>query len=276
MDITISWQKELFPELSMPSTPVNWGDIILKLLVKGCCESSEHAGNIQAFEPGADILDYRISELAEAQPLDPLKEGNAYFVWQGRVRLLGQSQQRSLPYSAALLGPGDLFGADHLFCQAPLSYQAVAASTCQVVRVPYAYLTFWADHSPPLSKYWSKRMEQRTQQLFFKRFTPLQTLPSRVLTRRLLSQIQELQIDAGTILGTAIRPYAGYFWLRSGRLASPTAPAQPLAIGYGWSSYDLDLADGVAQTPLRLFHLQRCLLEAPDLLPITSKLQSSC
>jgi CRP-like cAMP-binding protein len=267
-------QNEPFYRNLKPQLVNQWGNRFLRFINQDPCFSDRLLSHVQTFEAGYTILDYKIAKGAEAQPVGTSRQANAYLVLHGRVRILGQSQQRHLPYSVSLLHPGELFGADHVFCEAPLSYQAVAATTCQVVQVPYSYLSFWIDQQPSLGSYWSRCLEQRIQQLFFKRFTPLQTVPSQVLASRLLTRLRERQVDAGMVLGEVMQPYTGYFWVRSGSLTNPSAPNRTLSIGYGWSSEDRYLADGVAQTPLRLLHLQSSAWETPDLLPIMDRLRA--
>lgn len=256
-------QNKPFCRNLKPQFDNQWGHQFPRFINQDSCFADRLLSHVQTFEAGCVILEYTIPEGAEAQPVATSRQANAYFVLHGQVRILGQSQQRHLPYSACLLHPGELFGADHVFCEAPLSYQAVAATTCQVVQVPYSYLSFWIDQHPRLRSYWSSCLEQRIQQLFFKRFTPLQTLPSHLLASRLLSRLRELPVDAGMILGETIQPYTGYFWVRSGYLTSPSAPNRTLSMGYGWSSEDRYLADGVAQTPLEVASFAILCLGSP-------------
>jgi CRP-like cAMP-binding protein len=267
-------QKDTCYRHTIASRSVKGGSSLLRLVDLGYSIPQAVASQVQTFEPGGDILDYKIADWARPQPVATGRQADAYFVVQGRVRIIGQSQQRTLPYSAALLHPGELFGVDHLFVADPLSYRAVAATTCQVVRVPYSDLSFWIDQQPMLGTYWSYCLEWRVKQLFFKRFTPLQALPSNVLTSRLLPQIQELRVAADITLGEAIKPYAGYFWLRSGDLISQSASSHPLSIGHGWSGSHRYLADAVAQTPLRLFHLPSRVWEASNLSPLMHQFMS--
>lgn len=231
---------------------------------------------LQSVRAGFDILDYHVPAWAETLPTASAYSPSAYFVVRGRVRILGQSQRRSRPYSAALLQPGDLFGADHLFYGAPLSYRAVASTHCQVLRVPCGHLAVWAEQFPALATHWSRCIEQRVQQVFFKRFTPLQTLPTHILSRQLIAQIQELQVACGTSLAEATRSHRGYFWLRSGHVVSPSTTHPAISLGQGWTSEGCPWADGVAQTSVRLLHLRAAHGgQAPDLLPILNRLTSS-
>ncbi|MFH7243844.1 MAG: Crp/Fnr family transcriptional regulator [Spirulina sp.] len=237
------------------------------------CLTVHGSSRIQTFKTGFDIFDYQVPPWAETLPTAEDYSPSAYFVVRGRVRILGQSQRRARPYSAALLHPGDFFGADHLFYAAPLSYRAVAASSCQVLQIPCSHLALWADQFPGLAAHWGRCIEQRVQQVFFKRFTPLQTLPTHVLSTQLISQIQELQVDCGTPLAAAVHPYQGYFWLRSGHLVGPSASHPSPVLGQGWSSDHCPWPEGVAQTPVRLLHLGASRArEAADLLPVLNPL----
>lgn len=210
---------------------------------------------VTSFEPGQAVYDYQVPSPLATQSVPFCRQTNAHIVLAGRVRVLCQNQQRELPYSASLLGAGDIFGIDHRLFAAPLSYQVVAASSCRIAQVPWDDLNIWLDLHPCLKDYWRRRMQQRAQQIFFKQFTPFRVWPSTTLTKLLLSQIEEQQVAVGKTLKEDIVPYEGWFWLRSGCLELQQRNKQAVPIGSSWSSRQSLLADGVARTPLRLFQL---------------------
>lgn len=210
----------------------------------------------KTFDVGEAIFDYQVPPEVEAQPASFAPAQNGYILIEGRVRVLCHHRQRLLPYSASLLGKGELFGADHLLYEAPLSYQAVASSPCQVVQVTRNVLTAWLNRYPDLRVRWHHQAKQRALQVFFKRFTPLRVVPSKTLTHLLLSHIQERRIQPGVSLQEAVRPYEGLFWLRSGRLELKGAGHGAVPLGSSWSSDQQDFAEGIARTSVRLLHLK--------------------
>jgi hypothetical protein len=65
-------------------------------------------------------------------------------------------------------------------------------------------------------------------------------------------------------------PYAGYFWVRSGRLFAPTSATSPLMMGRGWR--DRAFADYVAAVPSQIYQLQFQPWETGEMFPILEKL----
>lgn len=228
--------------------------------------------DIQAFYTGSTLTIYPTPQQPTSDPVSPAASDLGYLVLRGRVRLLCESKRRKRPCSADLLHPGDIFGADHIFCSSPLSYTALAASSCQIASVTLAQLTELSHQYPAIKAYWQQQMHQRAQQVFFKRFTLLQTLPTKVLRRLLLPRLKERHLAAGAILGETLRPYQGYFWLRSGALNWPDAPGHTLPIGYGWSDRNQQILDGVAQTPVVIYQMSFQPWEVRDLAPVLDKL----
>lgn len=234
----------------------------------------------QSFCTGTDLLSYHVPRQPEFAPdssdpplINPSERG--YLIVKGRVRLLCDSDQREQPYSATVLTAGDLLGIDHWFGSDPLSYQAVAASDCELTTVSYSQLANLMDQYPTLRIHWHEQMQRRTQQIFFKRYTSLQSLPSKVLNCLLLPRLQEIRLAAGSLLSNAPMPATGYFWLRSGELSCLSTPEQTLPIGSGWCDRTRSLAHWVARTPSLIYHLQVQPWETTEILPILEKLGSS-
>ncbi|MGP1383651.1 MAG: Crp/Fnr family transcriptional regulator [Thainema sp.] len=237
----------------------------------------------QSFCTGTDLLSYHVPRQPEFAPdssdpplIDPSERG--HLIVKGRVRLLCNSDQREQPYSATVLTAGDLIGIDHWFGSAPLSYQAVAASDCELTAVSYSQLTHLMDQYPALRIHWHQQMRRRTQRIFFKRYTSLQSLPTKILNCLLLPRLQEISLAAGSLLSSALLPDEGYFWLRSGELSCLSDPEQTLPMGSGWTGWcdrTRSLDDWVARTPSLIYHLQVQPWETAEILPILEKLALS-
>ena len=166
-------QNKPFCRNLKPQFDNQWGHQFPRFINQDSCFADRLLSHVQTFEAGCVILEYTIPEGAEAQPVATSRQANAYFVLHGQVRIF-----RPKPAAPSALlcvstpSRRTLLELTMSFVKRPLSYQAVAATTCQVVQVPYSYLSFWIDQHPRLRSYWSSCLEQRIQQLFFKTIYP--------------------------------------------------------------------------------------------------------
>jgi hypothetical protein len=228
--------------------------------------------NTFSFLTGSPLLTYKVPEQAGSQFASFDLSTDVYIILQGRVRLVSTSQYRYRPCSAAVLGVGDIFGGDHLFCSEPFSYRAVAASSCKVHRVPYSQLVVLFNQYPELQTGLIRQIQKRAKLIFFKQLTRLYSLPSRLLENLLLPRLGEGCLTSGEVLARAINPFAGYFWLKSGTLHCPSVSAYTMPVGFGWSHRDTHLADWVAATPVQLYQLPLPCGEMAELMPILERL----
>jgi CRP-like cAMP-binding protein len=130
-------------------------------------------GAIAKFNQSFTIAPFQLGELISAT--DPAAV--LYVVCEGRVRIVGESSLHQREVSVVVLEPGDTFGAEALFCDRPLSYQAIAATSGAVARIPIAALKPWLTTLPDLQERLKRSTYQREQLLFFKTATPLYALP---------------------------------------------------------------------------------------------------
>lgn len=186
-----------------------------------------------------------------------------YRVRQGRVRIFCYSSKRNRLVSAMVLEAGEVFGADHLFCEHPLAYRAIAASPCQVMAIPPSRRQLLTAPNSPFYSALQDLAQRRSQLIFFKQFTDLYALPSSCLQHELLPRITAQHLRAGDRL----RPTAGaensWFWLRSGQLWRE--PGR-VAIGSAWSSQDLMAGSWIAQSPVVIYQLLLTPWETADFL----------
>jgi ATP-binding cassette subfamily B protein len=179
---------------------------------------------------------------------------DAYFVVEGRIRVLCQNIYLQRSISADVLEAGAMFGADHLFCETPLPYRAIATRFCRVVHIPYQQLAIQLEQLPQLHPYFNQTAQQRERLIFFKGFTQQRSIPIHTLKHVLLPQLREQRVEAGAYLAQAL-PTAGYFWLRMGQIHNQAKPEVSPKIGKGWGYPDATPEDWLAQTELLIYHL---------------------
>ncbi|MEA5505599.1 cysteine peptidase family C39 domain-containing protein [Halotia wernerae UHCC 0503] len=194
-----------------------------------------------------------------------------YLVCQGRVRLLGFDKTVGREVSTQLLLAQQTFGADHLFCDQALPYQAIAAGAGLVAQITIAELKLWLQRLPNLESYLQQLAIERQTLIFCKSYTELRSLTSSTL-RQLLPYLQPTQITAGSSLIEATPPTKGRFWLASGKVQTISAAAKPPQIGEHWGYPHVTLPVGIAQTDLLVYHLsiehwESARAIAPELFP---------
>ncbi|WP_335337765.1 peptidase domain-containing ABC transporter [Nostoc piscinale] len=148
--------------------------------------------------------------------------------------------------SPQLLLAEQTFGADHLFCDRPLSYRAIGASPGFVAQITIADLQLWLQRLPNLEKHWQKLAVERQALIFFKSYTELRSLNS-VSLRQFLPYIITNKIPAGASLNTATPANTGRFWLAGGTTS--------LLIGDSWGYPDVASPDAIAETDLLIYQL---------------------
>ncbi|MBD2594555.1 ATP-binding cassette domain-containing protein [Nostoc spongiaeforme FACHB-130] len=169
-----------------------------------------------------------------------------YLVCQGRVRLLSFDETLGREVSPQLLLAEQTFGADHLFCDRPLSYRAIGASPGFVAQITIADLQLWLQRLPNLEKHWQKLAVERQALIFFKSYTELRSLNSASL-RQFLPYIITHKIPAGASLNTATPANTGRFWLAGGTTS--------LLVGDSWGYPDVTSPDAIAETDLLVYQL---------------------
>jgi subfamily B ATP-binding cassette protein HlyB/CyaB len=172
-------------------------------------------------------------------------------ICQGRVRLLSfdPNKQRQVP--AKLLGEGETFGDDSLFCGDYIPYRAIAADKIRIARISLKELKPWLEQLPKLKNKWGAAAQQRQTSIFFKTRTVLRTLSSHKL-QQILPYLKKRKIESGTNLAQITSPEAGRFWLRWGQIENGS-----LKIGDSWG-YPEDIpSDWVAQSNLLVYQLPK-------------------
>ncbi|MBW4588123.1 peptidase domain-containing ABC transporter [Aetokthonos hydrillicola Thurmond2011] len=176
-----------------------------------------------------------------------------YLVGQGRIRLLGFDETLGRHVSTQLLLVQHSFGADHLFCDQPLPYQAIAASSGFVAKIPVSGLMGWFQKFPKLKDYLQQLACDRQALIFFKTSTELRSQKSYTL-RQLLPYWVQLKITAGSSLVEKTPPRQGHYWLAGGKIRI-IADKQPPVVGESWGYPDKTPLDGNAQTDIVVYHL---------------------
>lgn len=168
---------------------------------------------------------------------DLLNNAHTSILCQGRVRLISSG----IP--AAVLEVGESWGADEQFCNAALSYQAIAA-TPGVVAVAINQVP--SELQPALAK----AVQSRQQLLFLKSSADLRSHSSHVL-KKLLPRLCEIRIPAGSNLAEFTADQSGRFWLRQGQIQADQAPK----VGEGWGYPQAVPSDWVAATELEVYQI---------------------
>ncbi len=240
---------------------------------------------LSAFSLGEEIANYSTFTTADNSVQSEQNQQGLYIVCQGRIRLVGfdVAAQREVP--SALLEAGESYGTDELFCDRPLGYRAIAASTGVIAFIPTVQLQEWFSELPQLSDYLSHNTATRQMLLFFKTAVDLykraeahkakeappenskntskravsrQTQLSSHTLKEFLPYIVEIKVQAGALLSEATPVNSGIFWLRSGEIRPQDDPSQfPLTIGESWGYPEEVPIDGIAETDLLIYKLPK-------------------
>jgi ATP-binding cassette subfamily B protein len=177
-----------------------------------------------------------------------------YLVCQGRVRLLGFDATVGKEVSTQLLLAQQTFGADHLFCNQPLAYRAIAASAGCVAQVTIPNLVSWLQRIPNLQKHLQQVVFERQALIFFKTCTELSWQKSYTL-RQFIPYLVQKKIDAGSSLSEVTPPKEGRFWLMSGKISTQEAEKPPV-VGNSWGYPETLLPAWSAETDLQVYHIR--------------------
>ncbi|MBE9111674.1 cyclic nucleotide-binding domain-containing protein [Nodosilinea sp. LEGE 07298] len=205
-------------------------DLVSIPLIKTLLVQIESAQHYQ-FDLGDDIMACSPDQ-ASSRP--PSEADDLFLIVSGTVRLLTHNEGLQKTVSVACLGPGEAFGCDRTFCGHPLPYWAKAAASCQLVRLPNRAVERALSQWPLVLSHLQRQTQRRSQLAFFKQYTPLGALPSKVLSGRLLPQLVEQPLQAGSTLGQYPLIADEYLWLRHGCLLNPAAPNASSQVGDGW------------------------------------------
>ncbi|NET30949.1 MAG: ATP-binding cassette domain-containing protein [Cyanothece sp. SIO1E1] len=175
-------------------------------------------------------------------------------IQQGKVRLLSFDAKRQRKVSTQLLEPGETFGADSWFGGECPPYQAIAASSGQIVQIDAAELQSWLEALPELQDVLQQQARRRAGLTFLKTATELRSLASHKL-RQLFPYVKKQQIAAGEVLADWPSSEMGRVWLYQGQLQRQSDAHQPPVVGESWGYPESALVDGVAQTDLSVYHL---------------------
>lgn len=208
-------------------------------------------------ELGQSIVTYRINDCPTNSAPGEQNCANLtdlFMVCQGRVRLLAFDAERQRLVSVKSLEVGEVFGADELFSNTPLPYQAIAASTAQIARLGQNEISSWLQQLPDLRDFLEQRTRQREHLIFFKTSTALRSLSSDQL-QQLLPLCAEDRIAAGVRLAESHLCRVNHCWLRNGRIASQGNPEAVSQVGAAWGYPNSIPSDWVAETELVVYKL---------------------
>jgi ATP-binding cassette subfamily B protein len=203
---------------------------------------------VREFQLGDDITTYNLDRKTQDT------NNFLYLVCQGRVRLLGFDATVGKEVSTQLLLAQQTFGADHLFCNQPLPYRAIAASDGCVAQVTIPNLLSWLERIPNLQNHLQQVIFERQALIFFKTCTELSSQKSYDL-RQFLPYLVQKKIDAGSSLSEVTPPKEGRFWLMSGKICSQEAEKPPV-VGNSWGYPDTQLPAWSAETDLQVYYIR--------------------
>jgi ATP-binding cassette subfamily B protein len=210
-----------------------------------------HSDKMYEFCLGDEVMSFTPPSIETDDPPSTL---DAYFVLEGRLRVLCQNTYLQRSISADVLEAGAIFGVDQLFCKSPLPYRAIATRFCRVVHIPYQQLAVQLEQLPQLHPYFNQTAQQRERLIFFKGFTQQRSTSIHTLKHVLLPQLREHRVEAGAYLAQVL-PTTGYFWLRMGQIFNQAKPESSSTIGQSWGYPDATPEDWIAQTDLLIYHL---------------------
>jgi len=212
------------------------------------------ACEIYDFQLGDEIAKYQKQESGiqgfEKSEID----SNCYLLSQGKVRLLAVEASQEQEVSAAVLEIGEIFGQDNLFIESGLPYRAIAAGTCQILRIDAAKFKPILEEFPQLRQQLQQQYQQRQRLIFFKTQTELRELApqqQQILWPYLLPYIEETRIPAGVSLAQQAQKSTNHFWLHSGQVKGKKPPIP----GSHWGHPDPVPADWKAETELIIYQL---------------------
>ncbi|MCX7593855.1 MAG: cysteine peptidase family C39 domain-containing protein, partial [Fischerella sp.] len=212
---------------------------------------------LREFQLGDDLASYTPDRQTEDS------NNVLYLVCKGRVRLLGVDATCGREVPTQLLLAEQTFGVDHLFCDRPLPYRAVAASAGFLAYIRWHDLNQWLRRLPALEDYLRQLACQQQALIFFKTNTELRSHTSHSL-RKLLPYLVQTKIRAGSTLASATPFSQGRFWLVHGEIISSTAKTQPPSVGESWGYPDTTIPDWIAKTDLQLYHIPKEYWQSDD------------
>ncbi|MGV0024073.1 ABC transporter transmembrane domain-containing protein [Phormidesmis priestleyi] len=255
-------------KLRVPLQP-QFLETILKLLSLGQANQT-----VEAFGQAFEIEEFQLGDLLDpaddrkdtvnstATPIDNSggsepKRKNFYLVCEGRVRLLCLDSQRQRDVSALVLEAGETFGGEDQFCQMPLPYRAIAASSVKLARMSLITLETWLEKLPQLRETLEQQAQQRERLIFFKTCAASgsDSSAAKPLTsdqvQQLLPYLVEVRVAAGESLAQVAA--AGHCWLRQGEIRRQDG--QLVAIGDRFGYPDSTQVEWIAETDLVLYQL---------------------
>ena len=251
----------------IPPNDLSHREIIMQsLLAKDSVFKELDQKQVMNFSEAFEVFSFNFGDLIcdfKGDSVTKQDEANSfpyfYLICQGRVRLLSFDPDKQRQVSVQVLGEGDIFGGDSLACEAPLSYQALAAqnaSTVQVACISPSQQQSWFQKYSQFKSPWLAAAQRRQRLIFLKTLTELRKFPTHRL-EQLLPYIQERQIQEGEILAQVTPAESGRFWLRQGKIQPSFVEA--------WGYPDSIPSDWYAQSTLWLYYLPKEYLETlPD------------
>lgn len=237
---------ENLPAIHKLLEQIDPGPTLLATLNAACELSEFHLGDEIAryLKPKSDTDSFEKAET----------DRNCYLLSQGKVRLLAPEASSQQEVSAAVLEIGEVFGQDNLFIASGLAYRAIAASTCQIVRIDATKFQVILEEFPQLKQQLQEQYQQRQRLIFFKTQTELRELDpqqQQILWPYLLPDIEEIRIKAGVALAGQFHKSPNHFWLRSGRIKGEKPPIA----GSQWGPQNPVPADWKAETELIVYQI---------------------
>lgn len=208
---------------------------------------------IQEFSIGDILTNYNSRAAATKSVREEQKSDIFYIICEGKVRLLGNDDDRQREVCTLVLEAGEVFGTEDLFSQNNSLTRAIASSTVKVAQMPVSDLNKWLEVLPSLQEYLIQIANQRQCLAFFKLTSELRSLPSHQL-KQLLPYLSALQVEKDKLLVEATPPTQGRYWLCHGEIHSPSA-APPPTIGKSWGHPNLELPNWRAKTDLLVYQL---------------------
>ncbi|NDJ19288.1 peptidase domain-containing ABC transporter [Myxacorys almedinensis] len=212
-----------------------------------------------SFQLGDPVYQYANPDQSQNSAYGEPNTRDVYLILQGRLRFLGWNVQQHAETSVLVLEEGAIFGADHLYCDAALSYTAIAASAGQVAKLSHQTL----ERFPHLQEALQQQTLQRQRLIFFKTQTEISKQPTAQI-QGLVGFVEDIHLPQGTRLAQLEACQDGLFWLRRGEIQSRELQSQerqreegqpsepPLEIGSQWQD---PTPDWVAQTDVWLYKI---------------------
>ncbi|MDJ0797244.1 MAG: peptidase domain-containing ABC transporter [Calothrix sp. MO_167.B12] len=197
---------------------------------------------VSQFQLGDDLVSYSLDESIE--------DSNhfLYLICEGKVRIVAFDTTKERQVSTQLLLAEQSFGTDSLFYDQPLSYQAIAASSGWIAKLPVSQLRQWLGEFPHLEVCLRQTVNERQALIFFKSWTKLRSQTSRTIAK-IVPHLEKMVINAGSLLSVATPPSQGQFWLIDGITTTS------LQMGDSWGYAHDTFPGGMATTDLSVYHL---------------------